>query len=48
VWTLGGLLDAAQFERLLSAAQESLRPFAADDGDVTFGMPALVITAAKP
>jgi len=47
VWTLGGLLDEAQFERLLEAADESLRPFAAADGSVSFGMPALVITADK-
>jgi hypothetical protein len=46
-WTLGGLLDGAQFERLLKAADESLRPFAAADGAVSFGMPALVITADK-
>jgi ubiquinone/menaquinone biosynthesis C-methylase UbiE len=48
VWTLGGLLDALQFDRLLRAAEESLRPFADDDdGVVTFGMPALVIVADK-
>ena len=46
-WTLGGLLDAAQFDRLLRAADESLRPFATADG-VAFGMPALVITFDKP
>jgi ubiquinone/menaquinone biosynthesis C-methylase UbiE len=45
VWTLGGLLDEAQFERLLQAADESLRPFTAADGTVSFCMPALVITA---
>lgn len=49
VWTLGGLLDDAGFERLLAAAEESLRPFAdADaDGTVTFVMPALIVTAGK-
>jgi SAM-dependent methyltransferase len=48
VWTLGGLLDAMQFNRLLHAAEESLRPFAADDAAVNFDMPALAILAAKP
>jgi len=46
-WTLGGLLDDSQFERLLAAASESLRPFVAADGTVIFDMPALVVTAAK-
>jgi ubiquinone/menaquinone biosynthesis C-methylase UbiE len=46
-WTLGGLLDSGQFELLLEEAQESLRPFAAADGDVAFLMPALIITATK-
>jgi len=45
VWTLGGLLDDGQFERLLGAAKESLQPFVTADGAVAFGMPALVITA---
>ncbi|MGH8630979.1 MAG: hypothetical protein ACREU7_09475, partial [Burkholderiales bacterium] len=47
VWTLGGLLDDGQFERLLDEAQESLRPFVTVDGDVAFVMPALIITARK-
>jgi ubiquinone/menaquinone biosynthesis C-methylase UbiE len=46
-WTLGGLLDNAQFERLREAAEESLRPFAGGDGKVNFVMPALVIEAVK-
>ena len=45
-WTLGGLLDATQFERLRDAAGESLRPFVADR-EVSFGMPALVISATR-
>lgn len=48
VWTLGGLLDDAQFERLLAAAEESLRPFSEADGTVAFVMPALIITHQKP
>jgi SAM-dependent methyltransferase len=47
VWTLGGLLDDSQFERLRAAAQESLEPFVATDGRVAFGMPALIVTAGK-
>ena len=45
VWTLGGLLDDAQFDKLLREAEESLRPFEAADGSIAFVMPALVITA---
>lgn len=47
VWTLGGLLDDAQFERLRSAAQTEFKPFVAADGRVAFSMPALVIGASK-
>jgi ubiquinone/menaquinone biosynthesis C-methylase UbiE len=47
-WTLGGLLDDAQFERLLAHASLALGPFAGADGAVTFAMPALIITATKP
>jgi uncharacterized protein (DUF1330 family)/SAM-dependent methyltransferase len=46
VWTLGGLLDDEQFERLLAEAERALLPFVAD-GAVVFDMPALVITATK-
>jgi len=45
-WTLGGLLDDAQFDRLAIAAEESLQPFVEPDGGIAFNMPALVITAA--
>ena len=44
-WTLGGLLDNGQFDRLLEEAEESLQPFVTADGTVAFEMPALVITA---
>jgi ubiquinone/menaquinone biosynthesis C-methylase UbiE len=47
VWTLGGLLDDAQFERLRREAQATLEPFADAGGIVEFAMPALLITAAK-
>jgi hypothetical protein len=47
VWTLGGMLDEAQFERLLEASETALAPFAGSDGVVEFAMPALVITATR-
>jgi len=45
VWTLGGLLDDAQFERLRSAAQDTLAPFVDAGGAAVFSMPALIIAA---
>jgi len=48
IWTLGGLLDDAQFERLLGEARRVLARFVHADGSVAFQMPALVITAGKP
>lgn len=47
VWTLGGLLDDAQFDRLHREAEESLRPFVTAAGHVEFVMPALIITATR-
>ncbi|HJS38587.1 MAG TPA: DUF1330 domain-containing protein [Burkholderiales bacterium] len=47
VMTLGGLLDDAQFERLLKDSERALRPFAAADGKVAFDMPALIVTAVR-
>ena len=47
VWTLGGLLDDAQFERLLLEARSAFRPFVDAGGKVAFSMPALLITAGK-
>jgi hypothetical protein len=47
VFTLGGLLDDGQFDRLREEAEESLRPFVASDGGVEFTMPALVMSAVK-
>jgi hypothetical protein len=48
VWTLGGLLDDTQFERLRGAAQQVFGPFVDAGGKVVFAMPALVIRAARP
>jgi ubiquinone/menaquinone biosynthesis C-methylase UbiE len=47
VWTLGGMLDDAQFEQLLKEAEHALRPFVTADGTVAFAMPALIVTATK-
>lgn len=47
VWTLGGLLDDKQFERLLAGGEISLRPFVKTDGSIEFDMPALIVTAGK-
>lgn len=48
VWTLGGILDDSQFDRLEHEAEVSLRPFQAADGTVAFTMPALIVLARKP
>ena len=48
IWTLGGLLDDAQFERLLHEARRVLAPFVQHDGSVAFQMPALIIAARRP
>lgn len=47
VWTLGGLLNEEQFDRLARAAEESLAPFVTHAGDVAFSMPALIITCTR-
>jgi trans-aconitate methyltransferase len=47
IWTLGGLLDDAQFARLLHEARRVLAPFVQADGRVAFEMPALLIVARK-
>lgn len=47
VWTLGGMLDDEQFERLLKEADQALRPFVTADDTVAFAMPALIVTATK-
>lgn len=47
VWTLGGMLDETQFSRLLAEAPGALRSFVGEDGEISFDMPALIITAQK-
>ncbi|RZL94713.1 MAG: methyltransferase domain-containing protein [Variovorax sp.] len=47
VWTLGGLLDEKQFERLLGESATALRPCLEAGGSVAFAMPALVITGTR-
>ena len=47
-WTLGGLLDDAQFDRLLAESRTALAAFAGSDGTVTFAMPALIIASRGP
>jgi trans-aconitate methyltransferase len=47
VWTLGGMLDDAQFAELLKEALRALQPFVATDGAITFEMPALILTAKR-
>jgi ubiquinone/menaquinone biosynthesis C-methylase UbiE len=46
-WTLGGLLDDAQFERLRREAQSTFLPFVDASGTVSFAMPALLVNAPK-
>ncbi|RJG09128.1 methyltransferase domain-containing protein [Pseudomonas cavernicola] len=48
VWTLGGMLDDAQFELLQKEAEQALRAFVTTDGAVAFAMPTLIVTATKP
>jgi ubiquinone/menaquinone biosynthesis C-methylase UbiE len=48
VWTLGGMLNDAQFEQLLYEAQPALRPFVLADGQIEFAMPGLIVQATKP
>ncbi len=48
VWTLGGLLDDAQFARLRARAEQALKPFAARNGALEFDCPALIASAARP
>ena len=47
IWTLGGLLDDASFDRLLRAARSAFQPLTAPDGAIAFAMPALIVTAAR-
>lgn len=47
-WTLGGILDEGQFERLMRDSETALAPFAGPDGRVVFDMPSLILLAEKP
>jgi ubiquinone/menaquinone biosynthesis C-methylase UbiE len=47
VWTLGGQLDNAQFDLLLTEADAALKPFLDDRGEIVFDMPALIMTATR-
>jgi ubiquinone/menaquinone biosynthesis C-methylase UbiE len=47
VWTLGGMLDDAQFDQLERDIDESFAPFRDPDGTTSFSMPALLVTAEK-
>jgi SAM-dependent methyltransferase len=46
IWTLGGLLDDASFDRLLQKARPLFHPLTGPDGAIAFAMPALIMTAA--
>lgn len=47
VWTLGGVLDDAQFATLATEAETALAKFRRPDGRLAFSMPAIVVTATK-
>lgn len=47
VWTLGGVLDDAQFARLVEECRSALRSFVLEDGTMQFDMPSLILTARK-
>ena len=47
-WTLADLIDEAQYQTLLRAAQVELERFTGPDGGVAFASPAHIVTATKP
>ena len=47
VWTLGGLLDEAQFAQLRGHARPVFGPFTDPDGSVHFPIPALILSARR-
>ncbi len=47
-WTLADLIDDAQYQVLLRAAQAELKLFARPDGTVAFASPAHIVSATKP
>ena len=48
IWTLGGMLDGGQFDRLRQAARPALAPFVTAEGRVQFELPALILEARRP
>jgi ubiquinone/menaquinone biosynthesis C-methylase UbiE len=46
-WTLADLIDDAQYQQLLGAAQTGLKRFARPDGTVAFVAPAHIVTATR-
>lgn len=44
-WTLADMIDEAQFQQLLTEAENVLQPFATPDGTVAFSSPAHIVTA---
>jgi ubiquinone/menaquinone biosynthesis C-methylase UbiE len=47
IWTLGGMLDGGQFDRLRKAARPALAPFVTAEGRVQFELPALILEARR-
>jgi SAM-dependent methyltransferase len=46
-WTLGDLIDDAQYQTLLQEARKEMKPYLERDGTVAFPSPAHIVTAAK-
>ena len=46
-WVLADMIDDAQFDRLLTHAQQELQPFVAEGGAVAFAAPAHLVVAHK-
>jgi hypothetical protein len=46
-WTLGGMIDEAQYRTLLHEAESELKRFVQDDGTVAFSSPAHLVIATK-
>jgi SAM-dependent methyltransferase len=47
-WTLADMIDEAQFQTLLAAAEQEMRPFVNRENEVTFAAPAHIVTYTKP
>jgi hypothetical protein len=46
-WTLADMIDEAQYQRLLGAAEQELKRYAEPDGTIAFAAPAHIATATK-